>query len=183
MQSLILALLLLTQTFRSPAPGSSLTLGSASGVTGVDTGSGLAKVTVSRTGIVCASTNCDITLATLPAKTKIVGLVAEVTQTFACTATCTSSTLSITAGKTAGGTEYLLSFDVDAALIRVGLSSATAGASLVASAAGGGDVPSWTGTTTLQMRFISGTGNIGNGSATNLSQGSVDFYIQYLIYQ
>ena len=84
-------------------------------------------------------------------------------------------------GKTAGGNEYILSLDADAAAARFGLSVATTGAALVANAVQAGDVPSWTGTTALSARMTSAVGNLGNGSATNLSQGSITFYVLYTV--
>lgn len=126
------------------------------------------------------ATTQDITIATVPKKFKVVGLVADVTVAFVCAAVCTTSTLSMTAGKTAGGSEYLASFDLDAAIATFGLTSAQGGTVFVTGAGvpvQGGDIPSWTTTTTIQARFTSGTGNIGNGTVTNLNAGSVTFYL------
>ena len=118
------------------------------------------------------------TLATAPAKTKIQGVVANITTTFACTATCVSTTLSLDVGKTAGGAEYLASFDADAATGWFGTTLATTGtALLVANAAQAGDYPNVGGTNAITLRLTSGTGAVGTGAATNLSQGSVTVYI------
>jgi len=122
----------------------------------------------------------DITIATVPKKFKVMGLIADVTTAFVCGAVCTTSTLSMTAGKTAGGNEYLASFDLDAAVATFGLTSAQGGTLFVTGAAvpvQGGDIPSWTASTTIQARFTSGTGNVGNGTVTNLNAGSVTFYL------
>lgn len=126
------------------------------------------------------ATTQDITIATVPKKFKVMFLVADVTTAFTCASVCTTSTLSMTAGKTAGGNEYLASFDLDAAIATFGLTSAQGGTVFVTGAAvpvQGGDIPSWTATTTVQARFTSGTGNIGNGTVTNLGVGSVTFYL------
>ena len=40
----------------------------------------------------------------------------------------------------------------------------------------GAYLPSWAGTTTVVFR-LSGTGNLGNGTVTNLNAGSVTFYL------
>jgi hypothetical protein len=165
---------------RSLPPTTRITVTTAAGTTVTDDG-GVYKVTLASSGIVCAATTCDVTLGTLPAKTKVLGVLADLTQTFACTATCTSSTLSFTVGKTAGGNEYILSTDADAATGTFGLTAAQTGASLVASAAQGGDIPSFSTTTTYQVRFTSGTGNFGNATVTNLSQGSITFYLLYRV--
>ena len=44
-----------------------------------------------------------------------------------------------------------------------------------------GDLASWSATTAVTLRLTSGTGNIGNGTVTNLSQGSVTVYLTALI--
>lgn len=129
---------------------------------------------------VCAATTCDITIATVPKKFKVMFLVADVTTAFVCAGTCTTATLSMTAGKTAGGNEYLASFDIDAAVATFGLTSAQGGTVFVTGAAvpvQGGDIPSWTANTTVQARLTSGTGNIGTGTATNFNAGSITFYL------
>lgn len=143
------------------------------------------KVNVGKTAFVTNGTTSDVTLATLAAKTTVYRLIADVTEAFACTATCTSSTLSMTCGKTAGGNAYLLSFDVDAAIATFGDAAAEEGASLTEAttplASGFGDIPSMSATTTLQCRLTSGTGAIGNGTATNLSAGAITFYLDYAV--
>lgn len=169
------------QTFQIPQPNGAMTCGSGTGVTCTDYG-GMLKVTVTRLNCVANAQTCDVTLATAAAKTKIYSVVADITQAYTCSATCTTSTLSATTGKTAGGNEYLLSFDIDAAVARFGLTAAQTGASLAASSAQGGDVPSWTGTTAINARITSGTGNLGNGSVTNLGAGSITFYIEYTLF-
>ncbi len=137
-------------------------------------------VTFPASAFVCSAVTCDITIATVPKKFKVMGLVADVTVAFTCASVCTTSTLSMTAGKTAGGNEYLASFDLDAAVATFGLTSAQGGTVFVTGAGvpvQGGDIPSWTANTTIQARFTSGTGNIGNGTVTNLGVGSVTFYL------
>lgn len=159
-----------------------ITPGSGTGITVNDAGNlrtQVYKVTIGTTAIVCAAVTCDVTIATLPAKTFLLHALADVTVQFACTATCTSSTLSATLGKTAGGNQYLVSFDIDAATAQFGDAGAELGASLIEATipTGIGDLASWAGTTAIIARFTSGTGNFGNGAATNLSGGSVTFYL------
>lgn len=159
-----------------------ITAGSATGLT-VDSVGVLQrqvyKVTIDRTAFVSAATTSDVTIGTLPAKTAVVSVYAQVTQTFACTATCTSSTLSMMLGKGAGGAEYLASgLDIDAATTVFGDADAEMGTLMTRAAAiQGGTMNSFSATQAVVMRLTSGTGNIGNGSATNLSQGSVTFYV------
>jgi hypothetical protein len=164
----------------------SITPGSGTGITVNSTGQvqqQVYKVTVASTNFIAAATTADVTLATLPAKTVVSAAFADLTQTFACTATCTTSTLSMTCGKTAGGNEYLTSFDADSATGQFGITSATTGTALkpgTPPVTPIGDLPSWSTTTAVKCRLTSGTGNIGTGSATHLSQGSVTFYLTTL---
>lgn len=137
------------------------------------------KFTVASTAFVCAAVTCDVTIGTLPAKTFVSHALADLTTTFACTATCTTATLSATLGKTAGGNEYLLSFDADAATAQFGDLAAELGASINPTSVPtvNGDVASWSGTTAVVMRLTSAVGNIGDGAVSNLSQGTATFYL------
>jgi hypothetical protein len=163
------------------ATGAGVTVGSGTGVTVNSIASVrqvVYKVTVASTNFIAADVTADVTLATLPAKTRLVGIYADLTTPFACTATCTTATLTMTVGKSAGGFEYLASFDADAAAAVFGDADAELGTSI--NAAGriqNADLPSWSGATAVSARLTSGTGNIGTGAATNLSQGSVVFYL------
>jgi hypothetical protein len=160
-----------------------ITAGAATGLTVIDTGDLRGRLvyqaTVAAAAFVCADVTCDVTVATLPAGMKLLGLYADLTETFACTATCTSSTLSLTVGSSAGGTDLLVSFDADAATATVGDADADLGTGLNrANAIQGGFLGSWSSTTPISLRLTSGTGNIGNGTATNLSQGSLTLYVE-----
>jgi len=168
------------------AEAGKVTAGSGTGVTVNETAnvrSVIYKVTVLRTNCVAAATTCDLTIATLPAKTFLKAVIADLTTTYACTAVCTTATLSGTLGTTAGGTELLASMDLDAATAQFGDADAELGASLNAAArtANGalfnGVLMSWASTTTVTYRITSGTGNLGDGAATNLSQGTMVFYL------
>jgi len=155
-----------------------ITAGSGTGVTVNYVGSVrelVYKVTVLRTNFICAALTCDLTVATLPAKTFLKHAIIDLTTTFACSATCTTSTLSATLGKTAGGNQYLLSFDIDAATGQFGDAAAELGASIAPATVptGDGDLGSWSSTTAVTLRITSGTGNIGTGAATNFSQGTM----------
>lgn len=160
---------------------SSVTAASGTGVTVNNTGDVrrlVYKVTVGYAAFITAGTTHDVTLATLPAKTRLVGIYADLTTTFACKVTCTTGTLSMTAGKSAGGNEYVVSFDADNAAAVFGDADVELGTSI--NAAGriqDADLPSWSSTTTVQARMTSGTGNLGTGTASNLSQGSITFYL------
>jgi hypothetical protein len=167
--------------------GPAITAGSGTGVTVDDNGSVrdlTYKVTVASTAFVCAATTCDVTIATLPAKAKVLDAIASLTTTFACTGTCTTSTLSILVGNGAGGSEYLASLDADAATAVFGDADAERGSLLTRAAAiGGGAVPAWATTQNVVLRLTSGTGNIGNATVSNLSQGTVTVYLVTRIFQ
>lgn len=155
-----------------------LTNGSGTGITVNVSGRlqrSIYKVTIDRTAFICAALTCDVTIGTLPARTFIQGALADLTTTYACAATCTTASLSMQLGTGAGGTQFLASFDADAAATLFGDSDAEAGTNLTKAGMGTqwGTNFSWGGTQAVVLRLTSGVGNIGTGAATNLSQGSV----------
>lgn len=165
----------------------SITTTGATGLTINDSGSVrelITKVTLDRThaGFQVAALTADITIATLPANTELVGVYASLTTTFACSATCTTATLSGVLGKGAGAAEYLASFDADAATIFLGDADAELGTLLVRAAAIQGGTFT-TGSQNVVFRLTSGTGNIGTGAATNLSQGSITIWLKTRVLQ
>jgi len=156
-----------------------ITSGSATGLTISNAGSvrtEVYKVNVGPTAFVCAAVTCDLTIGTLPANTWVTNVTSQLVTTFACSATCTTSTLSFVLGKGAGGSEYLATLDADAATGIFGDADAEMGTLLTRAAA----IQNGTFTATSQavvLRLTSGTGNIGNGTVTNLSQGSFFIWI------
>lgn len=153
--------------------------GSGTGVTVNDAGSVrrvVYKATVTYAQFIAAAVNADWTIATLPAKTRLIGVYADVTATFVCASVCTNGTLSATVGTSAGGSDVLASFDVDAATALFGDADTELGTGLTRAAAIQGGLLSWAGTI-VTMRLTSGTGNLGSGAATNLNAGSVTFYL------
>ena len=155
-----------------------VTAGSGTGVTVDQVGTvrrQVYKVSVIQSHWIANDVTQDLTIATLPAKTRITDVIADVTQVFACTAVCTTATLSMVVGKGAGGSEYLDSFDVDAALAVVGDLDSERGASLDGII--NGEIPSWASTQTVVARLTSGTGNLGDDATTNLSGGDITFYL------
>lgn len=163
-----------------------ITAGSGTGVTVDNVGEireVVYKVTVAETAFVCAALTCDVTLATLPAKTLVTGALADLTETFACSAVCTTATLSMVLGRGSGGAQFLASFDADAATAQLGDADAELGTTLVrAAAVQAGSPESWSSTQAVVVRLTSGTGNIGDGAANNLSQGAVTFYLTTRVY-
>jgi len=131
-------------------------------------------VTLSSGQFLTAGTTSDVTVVVLPPRSQIVGVMADLTTTFACTETCTTATLSMTLGTSAGGSQVLASFDADAAAAQFGDADAELGTGITRAAAiQGGLFGTWATATTISLRLTSGTGNIGTGTATNLSQGAV----------
>lgn len=129
------------------------------------------KITVAETALTGAATTEDETIWTIPAKTKVTRMIAQVTATF------TGGTISdfdVTCGITAGGNEYLVSFDIDTATGVFGDAEAELGTGL---AGGIGNIPSFSGTTAVQCRFTSVGDNVVNATA-----GSVTFYIEGVVY-
>jgi hypothetical protein len=158
--------------------GAAPTSGSGTGIT-VNTTGGVQtttySVTVDKSAFVCNATDCDLTIATLAADTEMVWPYAKLTTTFACSATCTTATLSLLTGKGAGGAEYLASFDADAATGVFGDADAELGSLMTRAAAINGGTYN-TASQAVVLRLHSGAGAIGNGTVTNLSQGSVTIY-------
>jgi len=128
------------------------------------------KVTTTFAAFSAAALTADKTIATLPAKTRLCALYADVTQTFS-GGTVATATLSL--GTSAGGLGLILAADVKTAVVTLGLLDADLGASVTRAASiQGCYVPSWSGTTILSARI---TTTVGNTSA--LTQGSITWYI------
>lgn len=167
------------------AVSAQVVLPTGAGVTVNDPGSvrtGYYSVTVNPiTAFVANATTADVTLGTIPPKMRIRGLVLDLTQAFTCAAVCTSAQLTMTCGKSAGGNEYIVSFNVNTGgALQKGLVDADYGTALIrATNISGGDLPSWASATTLQCRLTSGTGNIGNGTVSNLNAGAFTVKFQY----
>ena len=159
-----------------------ITVGSGTGVTINNSGELrqlVYKVTVSYTNATTNGVTHDLTLATLPAKTFITHMLADVTTPYVCEDTCTTATLSGTVGASAGGTEYLASFDVDAAAAQFGDATAELGASLTEATipTPNGALGSWASTSIVSYRLTSNTGALATTGVTNLNAGAVTFYI------
>lgn len=164
-----------TKTFTGTVrlDGSKITAGSGTGVTVNEVGALqrlIYKVTVTYEALSAAGLTADKTIATLPAKMRLVGIVADTTTKYIGGAV-TAATLIV--GKSAGGNEYIVSHDVFAAAITKGLADADLGTSINrASAIQGGDLPSWTATTIVSVRLTTVTAN------TNaITQGQTVFYL------
>lgn len=129
-----------------------------------------------------ATLTADCTIATIPAKGKIIAVYADTTAGWTCSGTCTGTKV-LVLGKSAGGTEYLASNTVATTPVVRGEEDAELGTELVASARiQGGAIVNWSATTTVTARFTSGTGNWGDGATTFVNAGSTTFYIETVVY-
>ncbi len=154
-------------------PAMNITAGTGTGLTVNSSGNlnrQVYKVTVTYAGFAAAALTGDKTIATLPAKTKIVGFYADTTVAFTGGGVTAAS---LTVGKSAGGVEYIATHDVLSAAIVRGLADADMGTELVRAACiQGGAVVNWTATTTVVARLTTVTAN-----TSALNAGSTTFYI------
>lgn len=154
------------------------TAASGTGITAAYTGAlrqWVHKVTVINTALAAAGTS-DVTLHVTPVNSRIVRVVAEVTQVFTGGAL---SAVAVTCGKTAGGNEYLLSHSQLSATGAFGDVVAEMGAGVVsATLADMGTVATGVpGAITVQCRYTC-TG--ANCSAA--TQGSTTYYVEGVTY-
>jgi hypothetical protein len=151
------------------------TAGSGTGFSTIKSGllrSVVQKITVARTALTAAATTQDLTIWTIPAKTRLSRVIADVTAAFD-DAAGPISAVTMTCGKTAGGAEYLVSGSVFTTTT-LGDATAEVGASLNTYF---GDLPSWSATTAVQCRFTSTGGNL-----STLTTGSVTYYLEWIVY-
>lgn len=156
--------------------GLSGTAGSGTGITTNATAEirhHLHKITVARTALTAAATTQDITLWTIPAKTRVLRLIEDVTAAFD-DAAGPISAVTTTCGTSAGGNQYLLSGSVFA-VTTLGDVVAEMGAGLVSATLA--DLPSMSGTTAVQCRWTSTGGNL-----NTLTTGSSTFYLEEITY-
>lgn len=147
------------------------TAGSGTGYTTNATGALVTKVhkvTMLRTALTNAATTEDENIWLMPAKTRVLRVVADVTAGFD-DAAGPISAVTMTCGITAGGAEYLASGSVFTANTR-GDAAAEIGANLLSATVA--DIPSMSSTTQIQCRFTSTGGNL-----STLTTGAVTFYI------
>lgn len=128
------------------------------------------KITIAETALTGAATTEDETIWTLPAKTKVTRMIADVTQVFA---GGTITDFDVTCGTSAGGNQFLVTFDIDTAIGTYGDAEAELGTGL----AGGIGSVNWGGTTVVQCRFTSVGGNV-----VAATTGSMTLYIEGVLY-
>lgn len=152
------------------------TAGSGTGITAVNSGvlaHVVHKVTVTHAALTAAATTETVTLWTVPAKTRVLRVVADVTASFTGGGT-TACTIEVGVG---GSTDtYLTWFAAHSGAVTKGLVEADLGASLVNSGAGTYAFPAWAGGA-IVAKFDSATANVSEFDA-----GSVTFYIECATY-
>jgi len=154
------------------------TAGSGTGISAASTSYGrnvVHQVTVGHAALAAAGgvTQTDITLWTLPAKTRVLRVIAQIDQTFT---GGSISALVMTCGRAAGGTQYLLSSSVLASTGVRGVMQTELGAGVIGGTGFSSDII-WTTTTTVSARFTA-TGD----DLDTLTTGSVTFYIECCTY-
>ena len=127
------------------------------------------KVSVTR-GFAGAALTADVVIATLPAKTRLISIIADTTTAWS--GGGVSACLQ-TIGTTLGGAELIASYNCFSAAITRGLVDADMGTSMTrAAAVQGGTIPSWSTTTPIYLRITTTTAN------TNaLTQGETIVYL------
>lgn len=135
---------------------------------------GVSKLIILKEAFITANPVSEVTIATLPSKTRVVGVVLDTTAAF----TLGVNTLTLMCGYNATPNDYIVAHDVKTAVVTKGNADADLGTKLArATAVQGGDMPNWGGTTTLKLRLTSGAGNIGDGVNTLLTTGATVVYI------
>lgn len=150
----------------TPAAGTGITLGTSAELRSV-----VHKITADYTAFQTAGTTNDVTLWTLPTKTRILRIIGDVTTKFLGGAI---SAVVMRVGKAANGAEYLLDKDVFTAAVTAGDVAAEIGASLLSATVA--DL-TWGTTQAVVMRLTSTTANL-----SALTQGSVALYIECAVY-
>lgn len=122
------------------------------------------KVTIPVAAVQIGALTNDITIATVPARTRIVSAVLDVTTPF----TGSAGTVTAKLGTSTGGDELVLAGDVKTGTAQFGTTDAQLGAGLARATAVNGGLWSWAGGT-LKVRFTSGSGNLSTVTAGSLS--------------
>lgn len=129
------------------------------------------KITVAETALTAAATTQDVTIWTVPGKTRLTRIVADATVGFTGGGL---TNMTVTCGSAPGSTNYLLSGSIFAAAT-LGDVAAEIGAGLLSATVA--DIPSFSSTTGISCRFTSTTANVVAATA-----GSVTFYIEGVTY-
>lgn len=129
---------------------------------------GYYKVTFTEAAFTAAALTEDLTVCTIPAKARVVSVIADTTTAFTGGGAAVAT---LRLGKTVNGQEYILDHSVFTTGTK-GLVDADLGTSINrANAVQGGDIPSWTASTDLKIRLTSDV------NVNTLTTGSITFYI------
>ena len=117
-----------------------------------------------------AATTADVVIATLPAKTRLVSIIADTTTVFSGNAV---TACAMTVGTSVGGAQLIASYDCFTTPVVKGLVDADMGTSMTrAAAVQGGFIPSWSSNTPVHVRITTTTAN-----TNQLNQGVTVFYL------
>lgn len=154
--------------------GHHITAGAGTGITVTQSGAVTRKVYTVTTTYAAYSdsdTKKGVVIATLPAKTKLVGAYADTTAAYTGGAV---SAATLVVGVTAeDGAEIIASHDVFSSAVTKGLADADMGTAMTRAAQiQGGYLPSWTGTTAVYATI-----NTASANTSALTAGSTTFYL------
>lgn len=131
------------------------------------------KITVARTALTAAATTEDETIWTVPAKTRVMRVIVDVTAAFD-DAAGPITAVTIQCGPSAGSATYVPATSVFT-VNTIGDVAAEIGTALTSATIA--DIPSFSATTAISCRFTSTGGNL-----STLTTGSATFYIEHMVY-
>lgn len=131
------------------------------------------KYTIPYTYLVDASLTANFAFLDIQAGGKVVGVYANVTQAFVLGA----STINLAIGYGGSSNEFILAKTVSGFTGPVGQADADLGTALARATAVQSGYINLSATTTVTARFTSSSGNLGNGTASNVTAGNVDVYV------
>lgn len=151
------------------------TAGSGTGISGASTNYGrhvVHKISIARQAVQTADTSRTVLIWTLPTKTRVLRVVADVTAAFAggSIAACTLKT-----GVAENGTEFLLSGDIFTAPIVLGDAQSELGANIVGGTGFSAD-------TFWSAQGIYATFTSSGANLSELTTGAVTFYVEACTY-
>jgi hypothetical protein len=130
---------------------------------------GCYKMVLYYTAFTAAALTQDVTIATLPAKTRVTSIIVDTPYNYWGTG---AGVYTLRVGHTTGGQEYILDHDVRSGAVTKGLVDGDLGTSINrANAVQGGHIPSWTTTTAITARLTSDV------NVSNITAGQTDIYI------
>jgi hypothetical protein len=121
-----------------------------------------------------AGTTQQVRIGSTPVRARIVGCFCDTTVAFAGLA----GTIQLSVGSAAGTpADMIAAHDVKSGVVTKGLADADLGSLLARATAVQGGGGNWSAGNDIYAQLISGTGNLGNGTVTNLTNGEVKIYV------